>query len=358
MNLLQLSTATASLKLMGDFMVPALIKFSDLASGLDDSGGVKQFFTGNTTLSEFGTQLAKFVEKISGLDFSNVGPAMTAMNKITTSFKIVGAKVLENAKKSFENNKEPFQTAIATILEAPIAKLESQKTALSTTISAIVKNVTDKSSSYVEDFKKLGANLIDGLKSGIESKKRSAITSIKNVMSAVVAAANATVSVASPSRVFETIGSWCTKGLANGLTKETDVAVAAGVNMAKATEGGVRDALGVHSLSELWANIGGWLPKSLGGGIQNGKDALLDIASKLGIDTGNLTVNGIITSVTGGGAHLPSGITSLLDLLTGTSSDSAIATGTDIGNVLTGGFQDSLTNSTTGPWGLCHKGGC
>ena len=97
------------------------------------------------------------------------------------------------------------------------------------------------------------------------------------------------------------------KGLANGLTKETNVAVKAGVNMANATEGGIRDALGVHSLSDIFSGIGGYIPASIGEGIQNGKGTLLNTAKDLGIDTGNLTLTGIVSSVSGGEGGLTSG---------------------------------------------------
>ena len=45
--------------------------------------------------------------------------------------------VIGNAKKSFENNKEPFQKIIATILDEPIKKLEAQKQTLVKTVSSI-----------------------------------------------------------------------------------------------------------------------------------------------------------------------------------------------------------------------------
>lgn len=344
----QLATATSSLQLMSETMLPALTEFSEFTNGLKASGGLAQLFSGNTTLSEFGSEFKKFVEQLSDVDFSVVGPAMEAMSNVTTSFETMGANVIENAKASFENNKEPFQESIATILDEPIEKLDTQKTTLVDTVSSVFKAVTDKGQSYVEEFKTLGGNLIDGLKSGIESKQASAITAVKNVLSSIVSAAKSVVDAHSPSKVFETIGGWCTKGLANGLSKETNVAVQAGVNMAKATEGGIRDTLGVHSISDLFSGIGSYIPASIGKGIQNGKGALLDAAKGLGIDTGNLTLQGVATSVAGGESGLTSGINSLLDLLTGTTSDAAADTGENIGDGVANGARSALSNSVTG----------
>jgi len=329
-------------------MLPALVKFSEFTNGLKASGGLAQLFSGNTTLSEFGSEFKKFVEQLSQVDFSIVGPAMEAMGKVTTSFETMGANVIESAKASFENNKEPFQKSISTILDEPIKKLDSQKNTLVATVSLVFKAITDKGSSYVKEFKTLGGNLIDGLKSGVKSKQSSAITSVKNVLSSIVSAAKSVVDAHSPSKVFETIGGWCTKGLANGLSKETNVAVQAGINMAKATEGGIRDTLGVHSISDLFSGIGSYIPVSIGEGIQNGKDALLDTAKGLGIDTGNLTIEGITSSVAGGKSGITSGINSLLELLTGTNSDNAENAGSGLGSSLTSGFNSALSNGSTG----------
>ena len=343
-----LTKISGGLGIVVEDVLPALEVMSTFSDSLGPSGGLKQLFSGNTTLSEFGAEFKKFVEQLSGIDFSIIAPAMESMGEITNSFETMGANVIENAKASFENNKEPFQKSIATILDEPIKKLDTQKTTLVDTVSSVFKAVTDKGQSYVKEFKTLGGNLIDGLKSGIESKQASAITAVKNALSSIVSAAKTVVDAHSPSKVFETIGGWCTKGLANGLSKETNVAVQAGVNMAKATEGGIRDTLGVHSISDLFSGIGSYIPASIGKGIQNGKGALLDAAKGLGIDTGNLTIEGITSSVAGGESGITSGINSLLELLTGTSSDNAENAGSDLGSSLTSGFNSALSDGSTG----------
>lgn len=339
----QLKIAASSLQLMGSKMIPALTKFSELEAGLKTSGGLAQFFSGNTTLSEFGTDFRKFVDQISAIDTSVVGPAMDALSRVAVSFETIGSTVIDNAKKSFDNNKEPFQKSISTIFDAPIKDLTSKKETLLTTVSSIFTSAVETGNAYAKEFKNVGINLINGLKSGIIAQQSSAIKAIKDTMSQLVSSAKAIVDAHSPSKVFETIGGWCTKGLANGLAKETGSAVSAGVNMAKATENGVRDTLGVHSLSDLFSNIGEYIPKSIGEGIQNGKDSLLDKAKSLGIDTGDLTLEGVASAISGGDGTVTSGIKSLLELLTGKTTESAEETGTSLGSSLTGAFNNALS---------------
>ena len=346
----QLDKATTTLQVMSGSMLPALMQFSEFTNGLAESGGLAQLFSGNTTLSEFGAEFKKFTEQLSGVDVSVIEPAMAAMSNLSTTLSTLGGNVLEKATQSFEINKSPFQTSIATILDEPIKKLTTNKETLVTTVSAIFKAVIDKGESYTKAFKTLGGNLIDGLKAGIEVKQPSAINSITRVMTSIVTAAKKTVDSHSPSKVFETIGGWCTIGLANGLSKETKVAVKAGIGMAKATEEGVRDSLGVHSLSKIFAGIGAWIPKSIGTGIQNGKSKVVSLAEGLGFDTGNASVQGIATGVANGESTATSGINSLLDLLTGASSTTKTAekAGAAIGNAITTGTSNAISNKSTG----------
>lgn len=349
--------AITNLQFMADKMLPALIKFSDFSNGLENSGGLAQLFSGNTTLSEFGDEFASFVKKMAKVDFSVVGPAMDSLATVTASFENIGAEVLSNAKKSFENNKEPFQAAMSSILDSPIKNINSKKDDLSDSVNEAFASVEKSGRSYVKSFEALGKDVIEGLKKGVNSKKPSAIDAVKNVMTSIVTTAKRTVDSNSPSRVFATIGGWCTQGLAVGLEKETDVAVKAGENMAKATEEGVRDTLGVHSPSKLFSDIGNWIPKSLGDGIQNGSNWLLSKAQELGIDTSNFTVDGLVSGLYGGEGMVTSGIASLLDAMNGSTSidTAASGAGTSMGDSVTSSFQSALSDSETGLGGSGTK---
>ena len=356
-NETMLSSASSTMRSMTTDVLPALRSFSELSNGLKNSGGLAQLFSGNTTLTEFGTEIANFVRTVSYVKFSVVEPTLKGLAEVVTTFENLGTDSLTNAKKAFEKNKEPFQSAIASIVDAPVRKIKDKKTELKNATDDTFSSVTSESSKYVKTFTKLGEDVVDGLKLGFAKKKASAVVAIEGVMSSVVTSAKKVVDTNSPSRVFATIGAWCTKGLAVGLERETNVAVTAGENMAKATEESVRSSLGVHSLSEKFASIGEWLPKSIGEGVQNGKGWLLEKASSLGIDTGNLTAKGLATGVAGGEGMITEGISSLLDRLTGTSAvtSASSGTGTSIGDSITESMNAALADSTSGLGGSGTK---
>ena len=357
LDLKKIGIASTALTAMNLGMLPALTAFSNLANGLKNSGGIQQFFEGNTTLKEFAKDLAKFVDELAGVDFSVVTPALASLAEITISFETVGASVMENASKSFENNKEPFQKLISSILDEPITAVKKKKKELVDEIKDIFESVTDDSKSYVQKFKTLGADLVTGLQKGIESKQSSAITAITNVLSSIVTAAKKVVDSNSPSEVFKTIGAWCTQGLALGLTKETPAAVGAGIKMANATEEGIRDALGVHSISDIFAKIGSYIPLSIGDGIESIKSWITEKASSLGLDISSFTIEGVVDGLTGGDGIVTEGIQSLLDALQGNAGieDAAEGVGTGIGGSVTSGLQDSLSDSTDGIGGSKTK---
>jgi hypothetical protein len=343
--------ASSSLTVMSEEMLPALERFSALANGLKNSGGLKQLGSGNTTLSEFAKDIAKFVKELTKVDFTIVSPALASISEITESFNIIGKDVLDNATKSFKNNKEPFQKEIASVLDGASKTVNKQKSIIVSDITGIFTEVLSNSGSYVKDFKKLGSDIVLGLKTGIEGESVIATNAIKKVSNSVITASKTTFESASPSKVFETIGSWCTKGLANGISNETKTAVTASVRMSRDVEESVRDSLGVHSFSTIFGDIGGWVSKSLGTGIQNGKDGLLGIAKDLGIDTSNMTITGIKDGIAGGESSITSGISSLIDLLSETSKD----TGAGIGDGMSDAMRNALSNSSTGIGGKKTK---
>jgi len=311
-----------------NIMLPTLTSFSDLSNGLKNSGGLAQLFTGNTTLEKFAKELSEFVTVLSEADWSSISPALKAMEEIKVSFEFIGKDVLVNASASFKNNKQLYINAITSVLYEAKNKIHS----------------------YVKDFETLGRSLMHGLQNGMTSQKSSVIKTTVDIASSVISSATATFDSNSPSRVFEKIGGWCTLGLANGILSKKKDAIAAGEDMALATEESVRDTLGVHSLSTIFKDIGGWLPKSLNEGISNAKSGLLDTAKNLGLDTSNLTIDGLIEGISGGESTITSGVKGLLDILSQDSSilDIAGIAGDGIGDTITSSFQSALSDPTTG----------
>ena len=153
-------------------------------------------------------------------------------------------------------------------------------------------------------------------------------------------------------------------GLGVGVERNADYAIKAGVNMANDFESTFRDAIDIHSIGQKWVDIGGWVSKSVGKGVEDFKGGLLDTAKNLGVDTGKLSIKGITDEIANGDGAVTTGVTNLLDLLkSGKVSDLAESAGVNlggevgagIGNSMTDGVRDTLSNSSTGIGGSKTK---
>ena len=337
LDVTKVETASGTLQTMTNDMLPGLERFATLARNLGTSGEGWQ----PALLISFASTLKEFIKTLKGVDVSVVGPALKSMSDINESFKALGSKSIDSAIRSFENNKKPFQFAISNLLDETIKIVDSKRSTITISLSNLLSEALRQAKTYIGDFKTLGSDIVNGLKNGIEEGQRSAVEAITTMTNNVTKASRSGFQVNSPSKVFEDIGGWLGIGLGNGIKRNTNVAILASTSMADGVEHAVRDVLDVHSESKKFNNIGEWLPKSIGSGIQNGKDTLLTIAGDLGVDVGDLTIDGITKSLGGGEGAVTTGINNLLKLLTGQKTVSAIAD--ELGLKTGGAFTDSYT---------------
>jgi len=354
--------AVINLATMNTWMLPNLIAFSNFAGTLTAFD--------NFSLSVFSDDLAAFVNKLRNVDFTVVAPAVAAMGLITESFQTLGADVLENARLSFKNNKEPFQTLIASILSEPTEKIVDQKKILVGKITSVFAAVVDNSAGYVKSFRNLGENMVNGLIDGLERRRPTAVTITKNVIGAVIFEAYKTAESKSPSKVFERLGEYFTLGLAQGIEGETDAAVKASSDMARAADEAVRNTLGIHSNADTQIENG----KYAGGGLiegietvygkvktafdkvattaltatadtlQNGMPAIQEKLQQLGVPVNQLTSMFSAEAAGGIGGFLGK----VEDTIKGTTDVIKAATdgGTDAGNAYGSGLAGGITGST------------
>ena len=338
----QVANANNNLKAMTNEMLPGLERFATLTTNLSNLGGG---WAQSLPLLNFATTLKEFVKILGGVDVSVVAPALKSLSEINGSFRVIGSEIIASATKSFENNKQPFQVVIVKFLNDIIKMVDSKKQPIANSFTTILSGALTKSKTYVSSFKALGSDLVRGLKNGIVAEQRSAINAAVNMTRSVTLASQRGFQVNSPSKVFDGIGRWLPIGLGNGIKHNTKVAVFASTSMAQGVENAIRNSLGVHSESKLFNNIGGWIPTSIRNGIQNGKQTLLKTAGNLGLDTGDITVKGISKSLSNGEGAVTSGITSLLDILTGKQQLSEVASSLGI---KAGAATGTATGTSTG----------
>lgn len=203
---------------------------SGLATGID-AGGPLATGALNSQTSGLEKNLAKF-----GKTHGGTAAGRALMDNVAQGIKTGGAR----AKTSFAG----VQTNITGDL-SKLGKLPAAKTAGSDMFgkvgdgfktggkkaSTIAKNTAQDAAKAVRSahgaFVGAGAHLVDGLVSGINSRKGAAVAAARSLAAAVEAAAKAKAEIQSPSRVFARIGRHIVDGLRKGIADNASKASSA-----------------------------------------------------------------------------------------------------------------------------------
>lgn len=272
-------------------MIESLTALSALNNGLKASGGLDQVVKGNTTLDEFGKQIKNLVVNLAKIKKTEIDTAKNNIGAVS--------EMLENLKTLSVVNPELAPTSTNTYILS---------------IGKLLTAAKNKILSYSDAFYNAGATLVENLRLPFEEELTS----------------------------YEGIGEWIPKSIDSGIKKGTPLIINAGIKMAEDLEEGIRDTTGVHSESDIFKQIGEWITKSLGNGLDGPKGWLLEKAEAFGIDTSKITLDGISETIGGGEGIVTQGIQALLDKLMGKEG------GDILGEGFAKGFQDAITNATSG----------
>ncbi len=343
-----LSTVIKNLTLMGNDLLPTIGKFSKLSNELDPSGGLKQLYSGNTTLSEFAFEIVSFIRIFKGVDFSVVEPALASLEQIKESFTVLGANVIESAAASFRNNKTLFHVEITSILDEANRIIQTKGLSMISNITGIFKEGIKQSEPYIKDFKKIGVDIVLGLRDGIISQRSSAINAIAGVSKDLETTTRKVLDTDSPSKIFTDIGGWIPKSLGLGIRRNARSASLAGILMAEDIEEAVRDTMGIHSFSPDYGQIGEYVPLSITEGMSKTQQFLINKANELGLTTVRSTLEGAVEGVAESEGLLSSIATNLLDLLTSSDKSELDAIAKSAGKDAGESFMDSYADGISG----------
>ena len=106
-------------------------------------------------------------------------------------------------------------------------------------VGSLIAKALDKIKSFIEEFKKMGQAIMDGLISGIKDKIQAVTDTIGNVAGAVSGAFKTMLGIASPSKVFEQYGKFLDEGLAEGITGNLQIVNGAMGGLSTAVTGGL-----------------------------------------------------------------------------------------------------------------------
>ena len=248
----------------------------ELSSGLEKTGGLKQFFGGEKDLGDFGKQICTFGEKIaqfsgkvSGIDAGQLTTVVretnqllglakgasevefTGLLKFSASLTALANAGIEDFISAFTNATSRVAGAISSMITTGVGNAVSQsalKVKLSfTSLTSDMISATDEAQ---DKFKSAGLNAILKFGSGITSGKLNVSSIFSVLLDDLVSAAESYYSD------FKSAGKYVTEGFADGITAQTFYAEAAASAMAEAAKEAAEEALRIKSPSKEFYAIG------------------------------------------------------------------------------------------------------
>lgn len=268
-----------------------------------------KLFKNETTLAEFGSQLASFgthfsnyyntisginatalvstttqigklvglFEEMVGLDTSGASGFSKALGKLAKSgidkfietFETAGQGAMQTIKDFFDSvettvngYQDDFLVSGKTVMAGFIAGFEIKKSVIKTDFTTLMTDLTILMNGYQDDFLVSGKTVMVGFITGVEIKKPIVLATITTMMNDVVAKLDRYVD-------FYNAGKACVQGFADGITANTFMAQARAAAMAQAAFEAAMAVLEINSPSKLFRRGAASIPEGFAMGIQD-----------------------------------------------------------------------------------------
>lgn len=316
-------------------------------SSIEASGGLLEEMLGGASFASFGVSLSSlgyamqtYVNNISGLDFLNVSPSVTAMTQLfdfLNSLEEIDASGVDEFKKAIEDLSTIDLSGLASAFdsEAISAMTAAGKNIISAISEAITTNASGISdaltsalatavtsaSPETEKFSTIGEMIVKAISKGISDNDDNVADTAK---AAVSDAKSAAEKVASE---FYDVGAQMSAGLAAGMRKHLGEVQRAATLMAEAAAKATAAAAQVHSPSRVFTRIGVFM----GEGLKIGLDNYVTPIYKTAYSMGSKAIDGMRSAVSAIGNVIDSGmefnptISPVLDLSNVQSGAAAIS---------------------------------
>ena len=258
-------------------------------AGLDTSG------ISNFKVDSIGTSLKSYGASVSGMNILAVSSSITAANKVKNfigslaglntsgvgSFKSAIDKLstvdVSKIVKAFSGASSKMNSAGADMINGLIKGIQSKLSAVKSSIGDLLSGIIGVMRKGVSKFEDAGGAMITRMSGGMTSKKSNVTSAITSCLS------TATTTIRGKYDSFYSAGSYLVGGFASGISDNAYRAAAKAKAMAEAAEKAAREALKINSPSKVFKEIGSGIPEgfAMGIGMLGGdvKQSVTDMAS-------------------------------------------------------------------------------
>ena len=242
-------------------------------AGLDTSG------ISNFKVDSIGTSLKSYGASVSGMNILAVSSSITAANKVKNfigslaglntsgvgSFKSAIDKLstvsISNLVKAFSGASPKLASAGADMMNGLIKGIQSKLSAVKSSIGNLLSGIIGVMRKSASKFEDAGGTMITRMSGGMTSKKSNVNSAINSCLS------TATTTIRGKYDSFYSAGSYLVGGFASGISDNAYKAAAKAKAMAEAAEKAARDALKINSPSKVFKEIGSGIPEGFAMGI-------------------------------------------------------------------------------------------
>lgn len=267
---------------------------AEMTATIPTEGGIKAWFTGETSIANFadklptlGDGLKGFSDSVAGINPENVTAAASAAKSlgemadtVPDSTKHVvkfGENLVDFGKKLKtyfsgmtaigDGSISTFSKALDAVKEISNINAGNIKS-VATAIKELTTAVKNMAKDIKSDLKDAGKEAIESFIKGINDKIPSAEKACKTMITDAADAASKKASS------FGTAGKDCVIGFANGISENTYRAEAQAKAMAKAAAKAAKKALDINSPSKVFRAIGTSVPEGFALGVEKYKDVI------------------------------------------------------------------------------------
>lgn len=233
-----------------------------------------------TNLGQLGTQMKNMTTNFSGIDWSSVDTAIQQINKLsdlasqlasadfsgfTTFSNQLGKLATDSIQKfvqGFQNAGSQASAAVANFVNQLKSTLTRSASGVAEAGGNLVKDIPSKIKSHASEMNSAGSELAKAVKTGIDSGKQGIETAFNSALQACITA------IRGARAGFQSAGQYAAEGMAAGIRAGTASAVAAAHALAAAVTAAANVTLDVNSPSKVFMKIGEYIVAGLNNGIR------------------------------------------------------------------------------------------
>lgn len=184
-----------------------------------------------------------FKQAINSLANTNISGFINTFKDAKPDIKSIGADLMDSLIKGMESKKTPISVTVSAIIIEIVKNIRNKKETFKTLSVELANHIVDNIRNKYQSFYNAGSYLVTGFATGISDNAYKAEAKSRAMAKAAAQAAEDELDIQSPSRVGREIGDFFGMGFVKGIGDYTDKAYSMSAEMASSARSGLSQAI-------------------------------------------------------------------------------------------------------------------